>query len=263
LLDATGFRSSIQTLAPQLITIMHGTNDQGGSRSRSVFKANVKTIIDNVRAAVPNADILLVAPSEGGRTYMGTAVNDISSSIDVTAGSLTITGEQASGARLIFTGTPGSALTVTIPAGSTTAVTAGRPLLAPRGLARYIITNNSTQSVTIAQTGSTGTVVIAAAGSAVVAAGGDASGAQALTVCATSLPTVTALPMSDYQSALAELAIENDCAFLNLQHVFGNSFIDYAAGGLRPLFVADLVHPDPNLGGRAISDAILRLLTTI
>jgi len=67
-------------------------------------------------------------------------------------------------------------------------------------------------------------------------------------------------PMKDYARALLELAQANDCAFLDLQPVFGEVPADYAAGSARPWFDPDGVHPAIETGGRAITDAILRLL---
>ncbi len=69
-----------------------------------------------------------------------------------------------------------------------------------------------------------------------------------------------AWPMSTYADALYELAVANDCAYLDLQYVFGDNPADYAAGSSRPWFSADGIHPDPLTGGRAITDAVLRFL---
>ena len=137
---AADWQSGISALAPNLAIIMHGTNDQGASRTASAYRADVQTLIDRLRTAVPAADILLVAPCENGR---------------------------------------------------------GLSIL-----------------------------------------------------------------MSDYAVQLRELAASNSCAFLDLQPFFGLAPADYAAGSARPWFNADTIHPDPASGGRAIMDAIYRLLTT-
>ena len=59
------WRANIQELAPNLITILHGTNDQA-SRSKAQFKADGKTLIDNIKTLLPLCDILLIAPCENG-----------------------------------------------------------------------------------------------------------------------------------------------------------------------------------------------------
>lgn len=69
-LDAAIWQPSIAALGCNLITIMHGTNDQGANRSASAFKANLITIIDRVRTALPLSDILLIAPPENQRTNL-------------------------------------------------------------------------------------------------------------------------------------------------------------------------------------------------
>lgn len=69
--------------------------------------------------------------------------------------------------------------------------------------------------------------------------------------------------MSDYQDAFQELAYENKCAFLNLQHVFGDEFSEYASTSPRNWFNADTIHPEPETGGRAIVDAVARTLLNI
>lgn len=68
--------------------------------------------------------------------------------------------------------------------------------------------------------------------------------------------------MSLYAKEAYELAAINNCAWLDLQYVFGDTPSQYAYGSARPWFAADLIHPDPNTGGRAITDAVYRLLTT-
>lgn len=68
-------------------------------------------------------------------------------------------------------------------------------------------------------------------------------------------------PMPDYAEALYELAAQNRCAFVDLQYVFGDEFSEYASTSPRAWFNADLIHPEPTTGGRAIADVVLRLLT--
>lgn len=64
--DATGWQTGIAGLDPRLVIIMHGTNDQP-VYTAATYKTHMAAIIDRVRAAVPYADILLVAPCENQR----------------------------------------------------------------------------------------------------------------------------------------------------------------------------------------------------
>lgn len=139
--DAAQWQAGIADLSPNLVVIMHGTNDQSGAPLPSVFATRIEAIIDRVRAAVPTSDILIVMPCENGR--------------------------------------------------------------------------------------------------------------------------VNAVPMSDYAAAAYEVAAANRCAFMDLQYLFGESFSEYASGSGRPWFNADLIHPEPSTGGRAIVDGVVRLLTNI
>lgn len=70
-----------------------------------------------------------------------------------------------------------------------------------------------------------------------------------------------AWPMADYAEEAYQLAEEYSAGFLNLQPLFGLVPADYANGSSRPWFNADEVHPDPDTGGRAIVDAVIRMLT--
>lgn len=132
------WKDNLQNLAPDLITILHGTNDQTANYTKAFFKSKGQDLINNIRSVLPLSDILLVAPCENGR--------------------------------------------------------------------------------------------------------------------------VNSVPMSDYQDAFQELAYENKCAFINLQHVFGDEFSEYASTSPRNWFNADLIHPEPLTGGRAIVDVIERTL---
>ena len=132
------WRANLQELAPNLITILHGTNDQA-SRSKAQFKADGKTLVDNIRLVLPLCDVMFIAPCENGRE----------------------------------------------------------------------------------------------------------------------LSTL----MSDFQEAFHELSYENKCAFINLQNVFGDQFSEYASTSPRNWFNADLIHPEPLTGGRAIVDVVIRMLT--
>ena len=67
-------------------------------------------------------------------------------------------------------------------------------------------------------------------------------------------------PMSTYALETYQLAAENSAAYLDLQPFFGVDPYDYAAGSSRPLFQADMVHPDPATGGVVIADAVFQAL---
>lgn len=137
--NAADWQSGLANLAPNLVTIMHGTNDQGAGRSVAEFSSDIGTLIDRVRAALPSADILVVMPCENQR----------------------------------------------------------------------------------------------------------------------GLPDA----MSEYADAVYAVCASKRVAFMNLQAVFGDDPADYAAGSDRPWFNADQTHPDPTTGGRAIVDAVFKILT--
>lgn len=59
--------AAFTNLAPDLTTIMLGTNDQGSNLTASTFRANLLTMIDTIRAARPTTDILLIIPAENNR----------------------------------------------------------------------------------------------------------------------------------------------------------------------------------------------------
>jgi len=76
--------------------------------------------------------------------------------------------------------------------------------------------------------------------------------------------TTNAHGMPAYAQAAREYAIQNDCAFLDLQYYFG-SVANYAYGyswaSARKWYASDLIHPVPETGGRVIVDAEYRFLT--
>jgi hypothetical protein len=139
--DAAQWQAGLSLLTPNLVVIMHGTNDQSGSPFPSTFAARIQTIVTRCRLAMPSTDILIVMPCENGRANI--------------------------------------------------------------------------------------------------------------------------VPMADYASAAYEVADANQCAFMDLQYFFGESFSQYSSVSSRPWFNADLIHPEPATGGRAIADAIIRLITTL
>lgn len=79
--DATQWQASITSLAPQLVTIMLGTNDQTIARTPAEFAADLTTIITRVKTAMPSVDIAIMMPAENQRglatlmsTYAAAAV---------------------------------------------------------------------------------------------------------------------------------------------------------------------------------------------
>lgn len=67
-LNAASWQAGIASLNPRFTQILLGTNDQL-QYTASAFTGYVQTMIDNVRAAAPDSDLLLVTPPEnsGGR----------------------------------------------------------------------------------------------------------------------------------------------------------------------------------------------------
>ncbi|MBN5310461.1 hypothetical protein JY476_07080 [Serratia marcescens] len=59
--------TALTDLAPDLVTIMLGTNDQEAKISAATFRSNMLTMIDTIRAVRPTADILLICPAENNR----------------------------------------------------------------------------------------------------------------------------------------------------------------------------------------------------
>lgn len=64
---STTWQKALTALAPNLVTILHGTNDQTSSRDPAAFAADIQTIITAVRTACPLADILVLMPCENQR----------------------------------------------------------------------------------------------------------------------------------------------------------------------------------------------------
>lgn len=59
--------TALTDLAPDLVSIMLGTNDQSSRISAATFKSNILYMIDTVRTARPTADIILICPAENNR----------------------------------------------------------------------------------------------------------------------------------------------------------------------------------------------------
>jgi lysophospholipase L1-like esterase len=63
----TNNASALTALGPDLVTVLLGTNDQGGSRTASQFSADLATITARIKTALPQADILFICPCENNR----------------------------------------------------------------------------------------------------------------------------------------------------------------------------------------------------
>ncbi len=68
-------------------------------------------------------------------------------------------------------------------------------------------------------------------------------------------------PMSQYTKVIRATARTKRCAYIDFQPLFGENVADYMPTGIRPWFNVDLLHPEPPTGGRALTDAVLRMLT--
>ncbi len=65
--NAAQQQASWTALAPTIVSILLGVNDNNTPVTKAVYKANVEAIILRVRAAVPTADIWLIAPAQTPR----------------------------------------------------------------------------------------------------------------------------------------------------------------------------------------------------
>jgi lysophospholipase L1-like esterase len=74
--------------------------------------------------------------------------------------------------------------------------------------------------------------------------------------------TSNAFPMPDYKSAASEKAATANVSFIDTQRNFGDPYapLEYGSSGAFPLFNADLIHPEPSTGGRALLSAFLSFL---
>ncbi|EKS3262540.1 hypothetical protein QBD65_001989 [Klebsiella pneumoniae] len=67
--------------------------------------------------------------------------------------------------------------------------------------------------------------------------------------------------MASMAARARTVASDLNCAFINLQYIFGENPADYAYGSIHPWFASDGIHPDPATGGYLIKDAIYRSMT--
>ncbi|HID9100324.1 TPA: SGNH/GDSL hydrolase family protein [Klebsiella quasipneumoniae] len=67
--------------------------------------------------------------------------------------------------------------------------------------------------------------------------------------------------MASMAARAKKVASDLNCAFINLQYIFGENPADYAYGSIHPWFASDGIHPDPATGGYLIKDAIYRGMT--
>lgn len=70
------------------------------------------------------------------------------------------------------------------------------------------------------------------------------------------------IPMAGYSEVARDIASRRQCAFVDLQSLYGQSPADYASTSARNWFNADNLHPDPaNNGGVPICEEFIRILT--
>jgi lysophospholipase L1-like esterase len=67
-LNSTFWQSEIASISPNVVMIMLGVNDMLANTAPSTVASNISNIISNVRAVMPNADIVLVPPSDIGQS---------------------------------------------------------------------------------------------------------------------------------------------------------------------------------------------------
>lgn len=67
--------------------------------------------------------------------------------------------------------------------------------------------------------------------------------------------------MASMAARARTVASDLNCAFINLQYIFGENPADYAYGAVHSWFMPDGIHPDPATGGYLIKDAIYRGMT--
>lgn len=67
--------------------------------------------------------------------------------------------------------------------------------------------------------------------------------------------------MASMAARARTVASDLNCAFINLQYIFGENPADYAYGSTHSWFASDGIHPDPATGGYLIKDAIYRSMT--
>ncbi len=66
--NARNWQRGLGMLHPDVVMVLVGTNDDAQDVSPTAFSASVLTLIDRIRAAVPAADIVLIAPGDNGLT---------------------------------------------------------------------------------------------------------------------------------------------------------------------------------------------------
>lgn len=73
--DATIWQAGLTAIAPHLVVVLLGVNDRNGGRTPAQYYSDLGTLITRIRAAVPLADILLIAPGDISGTYAYTAAD--------------------------------------------------------------------------------------------------------------------------------------------------------------------------------------------
>lgn len=64
--DGEAWRTGLATLRPNLVVLLLGTNDQATGESPTTYAADMTTVIQRIRMAVPQSGIVIVGPSDNG-----------------------------------------------------------------------------------------------------------------------------------------------------------------------------------------------------
>jgi hypothetical protein len=62
--NATTWEQSITSLNPDAIVILHGTNDSNNGQTATQFTSSLSTLLARIEVAVPNADVMVLLPSQ-------------------------------------------------------------------------------------------------------------------------------------------------------------------------------------------------------
>lgn len=83
--DSTNWDTAITAFAPNLCVILLGTNDQASDTAPDTYGANLETMIDRIRAAMPNCDVLLWSSSDNPRTTYHYRMSDYAAAMRTVA----------------------------------------------------------------------------------------------------------------------------------------------------------------------------------
>jgi hypothetical protein len=137
--DATAWESGLTALNPNLIMLTLGTNDKTANVTPSTFATRIGTVIDRIRVALPNADVVLVSPTNTGEntvvvgftggggtgaTATATVVGGVVTAITVTAGGSGYATAPTVSLTAVYGGS-GATATASVGAGAVTSVAVG------------------------------------------------------------------------------------------------------------------------------------------